>query len=205
MLLPNIGIMQMQFTEEHLAPIKDEIFRIQASNFEQGATFNHGVESNIEREFMLIDSHQHLENLLAPICQEYNKEFPYFNRISIMNRDAPIRLGSTWINFQKKHEFNPLHSHTGIYSFVIWIKVPYDIHDEMNVPNARNATVKLPGHFQFAYQNILGQTEKYNIPVDKTYENRMMMFPSALHHQVYPFYTSDGYRISVSGNFRFEI
>jgi hypothetical protein len=205
MLFPNIGIMQSAFTNEHLAPIREEIYRIKNSNFTNGRTFNHGVESNIEREFMLVDTHQYLENLVAPICGEYNKRYPYLSRISVMNNDAPLRLGPTWINFQKKHEFNPLHSHTGVYSFVIWINIPYNIEDEINMPHSRNATVKLPGHFQFAYQNILGQTEKYNIPVDKTYENRIMMFPSPLHHTVYPFYTSDDYRISISGNFRFEI
>ena len=38
------------------------------------------------------------------------------------------------------------------------------------------------------------------LPVDKTWEGMMLMFPSKLHHSVYPFYTSDEKRISVSGN-----
>jgi len=31
------------------------------------------------------------------------------------------------------------------------------------------------------------------------------MFPSQLIHAVYPFYTSDEYRISVSGNIKFKV
>jgi len=30
------------------------------------------------------------------------------------------------------------------------------------------------------------------------------MFPSLLAHCVYPFYTSDDYRISISGNIKFD-
>ena len=33
----------------------------------------------------------------------------------------------------------------------------------------------------------------------------ILLFPSEMYHGVYPFYTSDDYRISVSGNFNFKI
>ena len=32
----------------------------------------------------------------------------------------------------KKHEFNPLHNHDGIYSFVIFVNIPYDLTEEEN-------------------------------------------------------------------------
>ena len=38
------------------------------------------------------------------------------------------------------------------------------------------------------------------LDVDNEYEGKIMMFPSSLVHCVYPFYTSDDYRISLSGN-----
>ena len=41
---------------------------------------------------------------------------------------------------------------------------------------------------------------EYNISADEKYENTLMVFPSSLYHSVNPFYTSDEYRISVSGN-----
>ena len=36
--------------------------------------------------------------------------------------------------------------------------------------------------------------------LDSQYENTICVFPSILNHAVFPFYTSDEYRISVSGN-----
>ena len=37
-------------------------------------------------------------------------------------------------------------------------------------------------------------------PLDKKFEGTMLFFPSWLQHQVYPFYTSDEKRVSLSGN-----
>ena len=36
--------------------------------------------------------------------------------------------------------------------------------------------------------------------IDKSWEGVMILFPADTAHQVYPFYTSDDYRISISGN-----
>jgi hypothetical protein len=36
-------------------------------------------------------------------------------------------------------------------------------------------------------------------------ENTLLLFPAKLTHAVYPFYSSDDYRISVSGNVVFKV
>ena len=43
-----------------------------------------------------------------------------------------------------------------------------------------------------------------SIPVDKSFEGKMIMFPASQYHAVYPFYTSDEERITVSGNLKFK-
>jgi hypothetical protein len=93
-----------------------------------------------------------------------------------------------------------MHRHGGVFSFVIWIDIPYAIDDEKSHPTSKESTANIPGHFQFVYTNILGETSNYNIPADYTFKNQMVMFPAKLSHSVYPFRTSDEYRISVSGN-----
>ena len=42
--------------------------------------------------------------------------------------------------------------------------------------------------------------ESHIITLDHTYEGTILIFPAWLQHMVTPFYTSDDYRISVSGN-----
>ena len=47
-------------------------------------------------------------------------------------------------------------------------------------------------------------TSKDKDDVDKSFEGKGFMFRSSQAHTVYPFYTSDDYRISISGNIGFQ-
>ena len=50
------------------------------------------------------------------------------------------------------------------------------------------------------HTNILGRTQIHYYQLEKEDEGKMVIFPSNLRHQVYPFYNCDEERISVSGN-----
>jgi hypothetical protein len=65
------------------------------------------------------------------------------------------------------------------------------------VPEKNNAVAT----FNFHYTDILGNITHYSLPVDKTWEKKLIVFSSDLNHSVNPFYTSNEYRISVAGNF----
>jgi hypothetical protein len=87
---------------------------------------------------------------------------------------------------------------------VIWHKVPYKIEDERaRFPHMKQDEIRA-GHFAFLTTNELGQIMSIEIPADKTWEGKMALFPANLNHLVYPFYTSDDYRISISGNVGFQ-
>jgi len=109
-------------------------------------------------------------------------------------------LNKAWVNFGRKTEFNPPHSHTGVMSFVIWLDIPYDINEEMELPHVVESFAPLAGHFMFQHVNTFGTISPEVLPVDKNMNDMIVVFPSGLIHQVFPFYTSDEYRISVSGN-----
>ena len=194
------GYIQSTYPVEQLTPVRDEIEKIKLSNF-NAEKINSTLVGNIEKEFNLVDSKKYLEEILMPMCMEYDRLFNYFKQFDLLTESAPLILDKVWVNFQKKHEFNPPHHHKGILSFVIWIDIPYNIEDEMDLPQSKYSGQSIPGHFQFLYTNGLGAIKSYDIPADKKYNNTLIMFPSKLTHAVYPFYTSDEYRVSVSGNF----
>lgn len=203
---PNMGYLQVKFSEADLKPIKLEIQKIIDSDFKIGQTFQYGLAGNINKEFKLDNCKEHVDYLIGGMCNQYGSEiFNYYKHIDLCTKDLPIVLDDVWVNFQKKHEFNPIHHHNGLFSFVLWIDIPYSIEEENNSPLCKKARSKLPGHFQFIYTNSLGHISSYDIPADKTYNNKMVIFPASLSHAVYPFSTSDKYRISVSGNFIFNV
>jgi hypothetical protein len=201
---PNIGVVNAVFSDEELAPIKEEILEIQ-NNFSESKKNNHQLVGNIRKEFVLVKSKEYINRLLEPYIWEFDREFKYLSSIAVLNKDCLLTLDSAWVNFQEKYEFNPTHSHSGILSFVIWISIPYAIQDEIeNSPGAESRN-PLAGHFTFHYTNSLGKICHQDIKADRTMENHFFLFPAELSHSVSPFYTTDKYRISVSGNFKFQI
>ena len=55
----------------------------------------------------------------------------YFLELDVLwPNDQPLVLKSLWVNFQKKYEFNPPHTHDDDLSFVIYTKIPDGLEEE---------------------------------------------------------------------------
>ena len=109
----------------------------------------------------------------------------------------------TWVNFQKKYEYNPVHHHSGDLVFVIWIKIPYKLQDELNHPSSIMSNSGAASKFQFTnISNKFSNISKNLLDIDESFEGKMIIFHSKMEHTVYPFFTSDEYRISMSGNLK---
>ena len=139
------------------------------------------------------------DNNEAASFKEYIFNLAYMLDGQLDGNTEELRFSTFWINYQKKYDFNPLHHHNGMYSFVIWWKIPYSIEEENSVfPKVEH---KCNGSFSFYYgENGIVRLDQ--LPVDKTWEKKMCIFPANLQHGVNPFYTSDEYRITFSGNLK---
>ena len=156
------------------------------------------LAGNITSSFKLEDENAWFFNqTLHPLIKIYAHEFTNLGVHTPTVNVHPYTLGSWWVNYQKQHEFNPSHGHQGVYSFVIWLKIPVE-YDDQNKDNITNSPQR--SAFQFHYQNILGQPKDFEYQLGKHYEGVMLFFPAKLRHQVYPFYNCDEDRISLSGN-----
>ena len=159
------------------------------------------LAGNISNSYELVDKDEwFFKNTLRSLIYLYQKEFGvkgYQDIVSPKSRPCVHHLSTWWVNYQKQHEFNPLHNHSGVYSFVIWLKIPTE-YEEQNKNNNTNTPEK--SSFSFVYTNILGEIKSERIPLSKKYEGLMVFFPSTFMHQVQPFYNCEEDRISVSGN-----
>jgi hypothetical protein len=115
-------------------------------------------------------------------------------------------LNSLWVNFQKKGEFQPVHHHAGVFSFVIWMDIPYNWKNDLKLSfTESNCEDEIVGSFNFLYsQSDSRSVRSHGIPMSPSMNGYCCFFPSDLCHQVYPFYTSDKERISISGNIVFD-
>lgn len=187
--LDNITLIKSQLPDDLLQSLREEISQIE-NNFSNANLMISGLTSEgVPEHFFIVKNYENLRDYVLLLATEYQKQSSYFETISILTENLPFNVHTPWINFQKKNEFLPNHTHEGILSYVIWIRLPQSIE-----------TNKFSGKIEFTYTNILGQTVPSKISLDKSYEGTIIMFPAKLRHCVYPFYNSDEYRISISGN-----
>ena len=202
--LPNVGLTQGKIPPEIYQALNKEIVDIHRAA-ETGSLDKNGImrmntalAGQITKEYQLTKSLPLLNPFLEEMGREYQKNWNYYPK---ENPNTDLKVESVWVNMQKKLEVNPLHNHDGTLSFVAWLYVPFQLEDERNMENCKNSrTVELASTFQFVYTTALGTIANCPMFVENGWEGRIVMFPSKLLHIVYPFQTSDDYRISIAGN-----
>ena len=126
----------------------------------------------------------------------------YFG-IAIAKKFPPplFTLETLWVNYQKQHEFNPLHFHTGLYSFVIFMKIPTHWKEQHALPFSASSNNPTASDFSFVWsEKGTEEVSKRSFTLCPEDEGRILFFPASLHHMVYPFYGTEEERITISGN-----
>ena len=113
-------------------------------------------------------------------------------------------LREWWVNWQKAGDFQPLHNHGGVYSFVIWMKIPFEYEEQNKNPIAATSNSKKISSFNFTYSDILGSIREYTYDLSSSDAGKMVFFPANLNHSVCPFFNCEEDRISISGNITME-
>ena len=201
------------------------LWKIVKKGEKDGNNAQGGLVGNINKSFYIEDENQWFyRNVLMPSIDFYmnHDKTPFDNSFNKFKGDYIIKdknnkviefksigldLNSFWANYQKKHEFNPLHNHNGVFSFVIWLKIPYETEDQCKLPflDGIDESNKFPGQFEFSMLDWEGNIRQIPYRLGKEDEGRMLFFPSNLHHVVHPFYDNDENRVSISGNLNLSI
>jgi hypothetical protein len=164
---------------------------------------NKDLIGHIKEEYYYTEKSNKFEEFLYKKCLSHTNMLNYTDSIKVLFKSAPFKLADMWVNFQKKHEFNPPHKHSGIYSFVIYLQIPFDLKKEESFyPSLDDKGENHTSKFAFLNTNTLGKIFVQCLNVDKSFEGKIILFPAEQMHTVFPFYTSNDYRISVSGNIR---
>ena len=196
--LPNPGLTRGVIPQEIYQALNKEIVDIHSDD-SNTLKMNNSLAGQITKEYQITKSRQLLDPYLEDMAKTYQKHWNFYPKENPNNNKLTVE--SVWVNMQKKLEINPLHNHDGTLSFVAWLHVPFKLEEERNVENCKNSrTVELASTFQFVYSQVLGNIVNYPLFVDNGWEARIVMFPAKLLHMVYPFQTSDDYRISIAGN-----
>ncbi|SVB02154.1 uncharacterized protein METZ01_LOCUS155008 [marine metagenome] len=165
-------------------------------------SLNDDLAGNISKSLTLKDKDDwFFKTILLALINKFMQTFPSYRRqVHTFTEGVPFCLDPFWVNFQKENEFNPLHDHSGVFSFVIWIKIPTDWREQHALPFIAASNSPCASDFEFHYTTMLGEIGRHTYCLDKKSEGFMLFFPAPLKHTVYPFYNCDKERISISGN-----
>ena len=191
---PNLGWLEKKLSDE-------EIKRLWKYIDNRGESVKDTLAGHVHESNSLIDEDGwFFKNTLLQLIYMYAGEFDNVGDKLPTPNKHPYFLSKMWVNYQKQCEYNPLHDHTGVYSFVIWMKIPTKQEEQDKISFSSEANTKKNSTFQMLYNNILGQPTTMTYYMNPECEGTMFFFPSQLQHQVYPFYNCDEDRISISGN-----
>ena len=188
--------------------IRDRRYVDKSKEKYKDVNFNDNLAGNIGESLLLEDEDDYfMKHVVGPIAQMYAD---HAHSVTWVQRNTATRpkgmsLARFWVNFQNQNEFNPVHNHSGIVSFVIWMKIPTEWQDQHALPISANSNAPSASDFQFLYSDVLGNHQDYRVVMGEYQEGWILVFPAQLRHQVYPYYNCDEQRVSISGNIAWDI
>jgi hypothetical protein len=189
-------------------PAMDKLWEYISSAKENSVDWKWDLAGHISSSLQLEDKDNwFFNNICLPTIYDHKAVFEessgHFNQ-TLFKNDVNYIMHTFWVNFQKQHEFNPLHNHSGVFSFVVFMKIPYDWREQHEIPFVKNSHSPMAGDFSFTYTDINGQITSSHQLLDPSSEGLMLFFPAELSHQVYPFYNCEEERITISGNIIYD-
>ena len=117
---------------------------------------------------------------------------------NLENLKVELNADDLWVNYMKAGDFNPIHTHGGDYSFVLFLDVPKKL--EKEIKDFEGTSAK-PGSLLFEFTQQAKPRWATTGTTISPETGDFYMFPALLQHWVCPF-KSKITRISVSGNLR---
>ena len=145
---PVSGWLEISLEQE----IIDYLWKIERESRFPGTSVKNTLAGNITESRSLKDTDDYfLKNVLLDCVRNYKEEFPYTIRKPDTISDGNLTLNGFWVNYQKQHEFNPMHDHGGAYSFVIWMKIPTKSQEQHNLGFLRGMKNACASNFEMTY------------------------------------------------------
>ena len=198
--LNHIGINNEYLPVDLFIKLKEQINLLKNKKSHQAK-----LAGNIKEEWNISEATDLFNEYILNLINKHPVHLNFLNKekSKFCQKKPLLKLTDLWVNFQKKHEFNPIHVHDGLFSFIIFVQIPYDIHKELKEGPGHLGNSSLASCLQFIVTNQMGRIHNETVYVDKSYEGGIYFFNAETSHCVYPFFTSDDYRITVSGNIAF--
>ena len=159
--------------------------------------YNYKLAGHLDNQYMYPANIQKwFYEEIQPIVQAYRNGHCKFHGIEELT--VELSADDLWVNYMKAGDFNPIHTHGGDYSFVLFLDIPKQLKKEQEEFEGTSAK---PGSLMFEYTQQARPRYATSGTTIVPETGDFFMFPAMLQHWVCPF-KSKVTRISVSGNLR---
>ena len=101
-------------------------------------------------------------------------------------------IRDTYLQCKKKGEFvPPFSSGYSDFSFACIVNVPFDVEEEMAMPHCKDVSNPSASKFQLIYPSPLSKVSFQDFVFSKSDEGMIIVYPSAVNAQVFPFATTE--------------
>ena len=160
-------------------------------------SYNRKLAGHLNNQFLYKPETQNwFYKQAQPILQAYRNGHCKFHGVKEL--DIELSPDDLWVNYMKAGDFNPIHTHGGDYSFVLFLDVPKKL--EKEIKDFEGTSAK-PGSLLFEFTQQAKPRWATTGTAIEPKTGDFIMFPALLQHWVCPF-KSKITRISVSGNLR---
>tara|TARA_B100002019_G_C21075439_1_gene501133 strand:+ start:77 stop:724 length:648 start_codon:yes stop_codon:yes gene_type:complete len=193
--LPNPGVLQAELDKDQV----DDLWKTIHKSSPDSASWDGNTLLDIDthsKQWSMSDDGTFQKNVLMPMVEEYFKQFdvPFSHKTSNYHG---LVLNRLWTRASTEGDYQSLHDHQGVFTFVVWMKVPFDGEDEHTVQGGFRPYAS---DFGLVYTNTCGSLSKQHWTLTPKMEGTILLFPSDINHIVYPHFTTKEYRISVAGD-----
>ena len=132
----------IRISEEFHKKLLDEAFKSRVKEQD----YRNRLAGILKEEYEYKDKGMFVQEI-AQILGVYDEAFQKWKSERYKNKPHYV-LTSLWVNFMKKHEYNPPHDHADQLSFVIFLDVPNEIKEEAKAFKGQSGG---PGSLSFVY------------------------------------------------------
>ena len=138
-------------------------------------------------------------NFITAVTNDYVNRFEFASDFGNSQIEFKVSQVSK-INVQKKYEFRSS-DYNGDHSieWILFMQIPYNSNDEHRMSKVIETGTDFTSKLEFVYNTYNFGTKSHCIELDKNIEGTLLMYPAYLKNTMYPFYTSDDYRVFLTG------
>ena len=198
--LPNYGVLECELEDKEI----DYLWKL-VHKYSRGAKWEGNrllsVDNIDDKQFFVTDDEGTFQNnVLMPAAQTYFEKYGTPFKLKSTHYHVP-RFSRFWCRVSQDGDYQSIHDHQGIFTFVVWLRIPFEGEEENAVQRGFRPEA---GDFVLCYPDTCGQYQKRNWVLGKGSEGKMLFFPSDINHIVYPHYTTTEYRVALAGDIVFD-